>query len=33
MRSGSVSQSVGVGLTAPAVGAVIAGVVGLVTER
>lgn len=33
MRSGSVSQSVGVGLTVPAIGAVLAGAVGLVTER
>ena len=33
MRSGSVSQSVGVFLTAPALGAVAAGAVGLVTER
>lgn len=33
MKSGSVSQSVGVGLTVPAVGAVIAGAIGLVTER
>ena len=33
MRSGSVSQSVGIGLTVPAVGAVVAGAIGLVTER
>lgn len=33
MRSGSVSQSVGVGLTVPAVGAAIAGVIGFATER
>ncbi len=33
MRSGSVSQSVGVSLTVPAVGAALAGAVGLVTER
>jgi hypothetical protein len=33
MKSGSVSQSVGVGLTVPAVGAVLAGAIGLVTER
>jgi len=33
IRSGSVSQSVGIGLTAPAVGAVLAGAIGLVTGR
>ena len=33
MKSGSVGQSVGIGLTVPAVGAVLAGAVGLVTER
>ncbi|WP_148046727.1 DUF4267 domain-containing protein [Nocardioides pocheonensis] len=33
MRSGSVNQSVGVGLTVPAVGAVLAGAIGLVTGR
>jgi hypothetical protein len=33
MRSGSVSQSTGMLLTAPAVGAVVAGAVGLVAER
>jgi hypothetical protein len=33
MRSGSVPQSVGVFLTVPALGAVAAGAVGLVTER
>jgi len=33
MRSGSVPQSVGVFLTAPALGAVAAGAVGLVAER
>jgi hypothetical protein len=33
MRSGSVPQSVGVFLTAPALGAVAAGAIGLVTER
>jgi hypothetical protein len=33
MRSGSVSQSVGIGLTLPAVGAVVAGAIGLATER
>jgi hypothetical protein len=33
MKSGSISQSVGVGLTVPAVGAVLAGAIGLVTER
>ena len=33
MRSGSVPQSTGVFLTAPALGAVVAGAVGLVTER
>jgi hypothetical protein len=33
MRSGSVSQSVGISLTVPAVGAVVAGAVGLATER
>jgi hypothetical protein len=33
MRSGSVSQSVGVSLTLPAVGAVVAGAIGLVTEH
>jgi hypothetical protein len=33
MKSGSVSQSVGLGLTLPALGAVAAGAVGLVTER
>jgi hypothetical protein len=32
MRSGAVSQSTGVFLTAPAVGAVVAGAVGLLTE-
>ena len=33
MKSGSVSQSVGLGLTVPALGAVVAGPVGLATER
>lgn len=33
MRSGAVTQSVGVGLTVPAVGAVLAGAIGLVTGR
>jgi hypothetical protein len=33
MRTGAVSQSVGVFLTAPALGAVVAGGVGLVAER
>jgi hypothetical protein len=33
MRSGSVTQSVGLGLTVPAVGAVVAGAIGLATER
>jgi hypothetical protein len=33
MRSGSVPQSVGVSLTVPALGAVVAGAVGLVSER
>lgn len=33
IRSGAVSQSVGVGLTVPAVGAVLAGAIGLVTGR
>ena len=33
MRSGAVSQSTGAFLTAPAVGAVLAGAVGLVSER
>ena len=33
MRTGSVAQSTGVFLTAPALGAVLAGAVGLVTER
>jgi hypothetical protein len=33
MRSGTVSQSVGVGLTVPAVGAMIAGAIGFATER
>jgi hypothetical protein len=33
MRSGAVNQSVGIGLTAPAVGAVVAGAIGLVTGR
>ncbi|HET6168266.1 MAG TPA: hypothetical protein VFE07_15655 [Marmoricola sp.] len=33
MQSGVVSQSTGIFLTAPAVGAVVAGAVGLVTER
>jgi hypothetical protein len=33
MRTGSVDQSVGLGLTAPAVGAVVAGAIGLVTGR
>ena len=31
MRSGSVSQSVGIGLTVPAAGAVVAGAIGLAT--
>ncbi|MBO9520985.1 MAG: hypothetical protein J7518_05550 [Nocardioidaceae bacterium] len=31
MRSGAVSQSVGIGLTAPAIGAVVAGAIGLAT--
>jgi hypothetical protein len=31
MRSGSVSRSVGIGLTAPAVGAVVAGAIGFAT--
>lgn len=33
MRSGAVNQSVGIGLTVPAVGAVLAGAIGLVTGR
>jgi hypothetical protein len=33
MRSGTVSRSVGVGLTVPAVGAMVAGAIGLATER
>jgi hypothetical protein len=33
MRSGAVSQTTGIFLTAPAVGAVVAGAVGLATER
>lgn len=33
MRSGSVPQSVGLFLTGPALGAVVAGAVGIVTER
>jgi hypothetical protein len=33
MRTGAVPQSVGMFLTAPALGAVVAGAVGLVTER
>jgi hypothetical protein len=33
MRTGSVPQSTGMFLTAPAIGAVLAGAVGLVTER
>lgn len=33
MRSGTVSQSVGIGLTAPALGAVAAGAIGFATER
>jgi hypothetical protein len=33
MRTGSVEQSVGIGLTAPAVGAVLAGAIGFVTGR
>ena len=33
MRTGSVPQSVGVFLTAPALGAVVAGAVGLATDR
>jgi hypothetical protein len=33
MRSGAVNQSVGIGLTLPAVGAVVAGAVGLATGR
>jgi hypothetical protein len=33
MKSGSVSQSVGIGLTVPALGAVVAGAVGLATGR
>ena len=33
MRTGSLSQSTGMFLTAPAVGAVLAGAIGLVTER
>jgi hypothetical protein len=33
MRTGSVSQSVGIGLTLPAVGAVVAGAVGLAGGR
>jgi hypothetical protein len=33
MRTGSVSRRVGLGLTIPAVGAVVAGAVGLATER
>jgi hypothetical protein len=33
MRTGSVNQSVGVGLTLPAVGAVVAGAIGLATGR
>jgi hypothetical protein len=33
MRTGAVEQSVGLFLTAPALGAVVAGAVGLVTER
>jgi hypothetical protein len=33
MRSGTVSRSVGVSLTVPAVGAMVAGAIGLATER
>lgn len=33
MRTGAVDNSVGIGLTAPAVGAVIAGAIGLVTTK
>jgi hypothetical protein len=33
MRTGAVSQTTGVFLTAPAVGAILSGAVGLVTER
>jgi len=33
MRSGSVNQSVGIGLTVPAVGAVVAGAIGFATGR
>ena len=33
MRTGSVNQSVGIGLTAPAVAAVVAGTIGLATGR
>lgn len=32
MRSGSVTQSVGIGLTAPALGAVVAGAIGLAAK-
>lgn len=33
MRSGSVTRSVGIGLTVPALGAVVAGAIGLATGR
>jgi hypothetical protein len=33
LRTGTVSQSVGLGLTVPAVGAMVAGAIGLATER
>jgi hypothetical protein len=33
MKSGSVNQSVGIGLTVPAVGAVVAGAIGFATGR
>lgn len=33
MRTGSVDRSVGLGLTVPAIGAVVAGAIGLATER
>jgi hypothetical protein len=33
MKSGTVSQSVGIGLTVPALGAMVAGAVGFATER
>lgn len=33
MRTGAVNQSVGIGLTLPAVGAVVAGAIGLATGR